>query len=870
MATSIPMHDLRSSFDVIVDQYIDMVDGRLSIASVSSQAHDENDDQHHSSSDTASSLTASDHSDDDSDGPMMRKSYYEPQQDDDLFKDEEDRLIGADDTNHDDDDILIHPKPKRGSRTWLCFTFFAFLLAGWLIWLIVVQNMAPDQASDEDVAAANHIDLADVFSDDFIPKQPKVTWIDDGKESGKIAYVDPKSRHLVARHVDTKQVQVLINATHLTVSKKPLAISKFSFSKDQRYIMLCANASKSLNEPPAYSVYIYDRVRQSLEPLLDPSSTSIGPAVAYAEWSPMSSRVAYVMNNNLYISDLLDHKQITHDGSATVFNGVLDWVYQEELLDQRHALWWSPDGSHLAYLRLDTGAVPEIHLPIYNTSAATSTATATADDDVYPGEMAIRYPKAGSPNPQVMVHVYALDIGLTHVLTSNATVAPSAKANDGFEEIEVQDRLVTDVAWLTAQHDYLAFKQTNRVQDRVVTNVVQLGGGQNRHDAHMWTVDVAAPPADGGWIDQGMNMQFVQQTKGALIFVDWLNNEGFMHMAKIVLKLPSMAAEKQWLTSGQWEVETGSMVVDRQQQTIFYASTERSPLERHIYTLSIADARGSKQCLTCPSDANVYGYYRASFSPDSAYYALHYDGPDVPWTHVNKVGQANVSLALQTNDILRQKLTGVDLPVRRYITINSGGYELNVEEQLPPGFDASQKYPVLFRVYGGPGSQAVTREFSLDWHTFLSSKLQYIVVTVDGRGTGARGRDFRIGVRRQLGKLEVLDQLNAARHWKDLKYVDSARMSIWGWSYGGYLVAKCIEANTDLFKAAVAVAPVTDWRYYDSVYTERYMLTPKLNPEGYHQSAVNNMTGFANTKFLLVHGTADNNGKYQHVTVPQA
>ncbi|ORX53155.1 hypothetical protein DM01DRAFT_1051770 [Hesseltinella vesiculosa] len=747
--------------------------------------------------------------------------------------------------------ILTSPPPPQNAqrgKTWLCFGFFVFLLSGWLIWLIVMQNLSPD-ATNEDETTVKHIDFNDIFNTDYTPKRPRITWANDGNLTGHIALLDRATNNLLVQHVDTKKAQLLVKGSQLVMNNRSLSIDHFSFSQDQKHILLSANASKVWQRSKVSTMYVYNRARQHLSLLLEP-----GVTVSFAQWSPTGRHIAYVRENNLYVTDLATHTQITHDGSDTVFNGIPDWVYEEELLNQDHALWWSPDGNRLAYLRLDASQVPVLHLPIYEESA----------NDIYPSEQAIRYPKAGQANPMATLHVYSLETAIDSVVLGNATVAATLSPTNGQSQtdFDVDDRLVVDVAWMTDDSDVLLFKQTNRVQDLQITNIVQWHNGTN---ATLSTLSKDAP-LDRGWLDQGMNMRFVSRTNDTLVFVDWLNNDqGYMHLAQLTLRLDEMAIDRVWLTSGPWEIQDRSVVVDPIRQKVYFISTERSPLERHLYMLSLATAE--KTCMTCPDDIDLTAFYEATFSPDKSYYVLHYQGPDVPVTTIHHVDDSKIELTVQANDGLKQKLANFDLPTKRYVTITSGGRELHVEEQLPPGFDATQKYPVLFRVYGGPNSQSVTHEFQLDWHTFLSSKLQYIVVTVDGRGTGNRGRDFRMDVRGRLGTLEAVDQLNAARHWSQLKYVDASRISIWGWSFGGFLVAKCIEANQGIFKAGMAVAPVTDWRYYDSVYTERYMLTPDMNPEGYQRSAVTNMTGFANTKFLLVHGTADDNVHFQNTAI---
>ena len=240
---------------------------------------------------------------------------------------------------------------------------------------------------------------------------------------------------------------------------------------------------------------------------------------------------------------------------------------------------------------------------------------------------------------------------------------------------------------------------------------------------------------------------------------------------------------------------------------------------------------------------------------------MQYRGPEVPWQRLIQTGQDGFSELLEGNAELNSTLSEFLRPIVTRTTIISDDNELNLVQITPPNFDASgrKKYPVLIRVYGGPGSQMVSNLWSRDWHTYLACEKKYIIVLVDGRGTGFKGRKLRNPVTDDLGHWEVVDQIAAAREMVKRVYVDRTRIGIWGWSYGGYMTCKTLEADSGIFTLGMAVAPVTDWRYYDSIYTERYMRTPEENPEGYERSAVNNMTGFGNADFLLAHGTGDDN-----------
>ncbi|KAI9283253.1 Alpha/Beta hydrolase protein [Sporodiniella umbellata] len=526
------------------------------------------------------------------------------------------------------------------------------------------------------------------------------------------------------------------------------------------------------------------------------------PSISYTLWSPSGHTLAYIMDNNIYITNLVEHNRVTLDGSKVVLNGVLGWVYEEDVFGRDHAIWWSPDSTHLAYLKFDEKDVPNYRLQYY-----------MKKNSSYPEEVDVKYPKPGAPNPLVSLHVYSLSSKNSLMLTSNLSVNVTADISSDFKEFNISNRILTDVTWATNTSTHLLFKQTNRVQDHEITSLATIAN----NSAHIESIRVYKP-SDSGWVDISQSMTYIS-TKA--------NNSN--------------------------------------QSTVSYAD-KRSRLERHVYRIQLnSKLPGStKTCLTCPKDPEDHAYYSVSFSPLKRFYVLSYEGPGVPTTAIKSTDNEGLNKVLTNNESLQRLLKSFDLPRTRMTSVKSGGVDMDAMEILPPDFDATKKYPVLFCVYGGPGSQLVDYRFDLSWSTFLASKLGYIIVTVDGRGTGFRGRKYQMGIRGRLGELETIDQINAAKHWASLEYVDKARIAIWGWSYGGYLTAKVIEANSGLFAAGLAVAPVTDWKYYDSVYTERYMLTPEMNPKGYEQSAVNKMEGFENTKFLLLHGTADDNVHFQN------
>ncbi|CAO3622792.1 unnamed protein product [Mucor hiemalis] len=750
---------------------------------------------------------------------------------------------------------------KKGFN-FICVGFLSILALAWILWTISIAQLFTGLSGTDDIeleeAISKQIQFEDIFNSTFSPKRTHLVWVGNDPKDGIYTYRDLDTNDILLESIEDRKSQVFVHEKDLSIEDGIIDVNSFELSYDAEYILLRTNVTSVFRHSTLFNAYIYRLSDKKIFPLISTSTVNTAPKISYAEWSPSGHQIAFVMNNDLYISDLKKHTRVTFDGSKTVFNGVPDWVYEEEIFASDFALWWSPDSTHIAYLRLDETEVPEFYLQLYTDRNAS-----------YPKQQNIKYPKAGAPNPLVSLHIYSLESNTTIVATTTDELnSVSIMDTKDFTDFDQEDRLIIDVAWASDSHSHLLFKQTNRIQDHQLTNIVNI----NSKDIKKSTVRLVEEykPTDGGWIDVSQSMVYLPSTKSSesIRYLDILDSaDGYPHLA--VVTVDKDGSEINWLTSGEWEVVSGTVEVDEKRQLVHFTSTERSPFERHLYTISLnaSSPASTKKCITCPVNPEEHAYYSTSFSPKSGYYILNYEGPGIPTTVVRKVDDPEFTYVLQNNTELKTLLENYNLPRTHMKSITSGGVDLTAMEVVPHDFDASKKYPVLFHVYGGPGSQLVSHKFELSWQTFVASQLGFIVVTVDGRGTGFQGRKFRVGVRGRLGELETIDQVNAGRHWANLDYVDEYRMAIWGWSYGGYMTTKVIEANDGVFSTGLAVAPVTDWRYYDSVYTERYMKTPVLNPEGYESSAVNNMTGFKNAKYLLAHGTGDDNVHFQHSAV---
>ncbi|KAJ2592420.1 Dpp4p [Coemansia sp. RSA 1722] len=651
----------------------------------------------------------------------------------------------------------------------------------------------------------------------------------------------------------------------------PFVPLSWSVSADWEYLLFNVHSERVWRHSVRGTYFLYNRHEHTMIPL-----TSDGnDRVQRVEWAPAGHRLLFVRDNDLFVSDMMHEIQVTDDGSDSVFNGLADWVYEEEVLGSGASSWWAPDGQALAFLRLDDAPVPTFEYQLYHPDNRSQ---------AYPTDIRLHYPKAGAANPRATLYVYqpGFDVG-----------PPASRASDNsdtaFHVHEVlldgafapEDTVVASVAWVTETHSKLLVRVMNRVQDQAKVFVATTDPAQPKAKLAR-ELSTGGDDGDGAWIEIAQPPLFVAaRTVDSLTadaYVEIVERDGRAHLA---LFSPVDARDPlRWLTEGDFDVISGTVSVGRRGALVGFASTQVSSTEFHVYQADLARDGAVRALSPRPAgsssskriNAARSGTYSASFSPGGTLHVLSYRGPELPWQAVYSSGDAAFERVLSDNTNAAHALADYDLPRVEFLQIpTDDGQTMNAMATYPPGFDpdARARYGVLLRVYGGPNSQLVSRAFSLDWHSALASQtdvpdMPWIVVTADGRGTGYRGRAWRSAVSKQLGVLEPDDQAAAARFFQDKPFVNARRIAIWGWSYGGYTTARCVERHPDIFRVGMAVAPVTDWRLYDSVYTERYMKTPLENPDGYAASVVTNTTAFAAARFLVQHGTGDDNVHLQN------
>lgn len=581
--------------------------------------------------------------------------------------------------------------------------------------------------------------------------------------------------------------------------------------------------------------WVHDIKTNSTKPLLE-NKASI------AELSPDGETVAYVYNRDVYVYDIESEKstRVTSDGGDSVFNGIPDWAYEEEVFAGDSALWWSPDGTEIAYLRTDDTAVPEFPIPYFLNGDK---------NKAYPVLSKLKYPKPGYANPQVELWVYPIN-------------AKHAKPSKVGIDTSLNETIITEVVWVG---ESLVAKLSDRQSDAQEVWSVDCSTLASKKSAvEASRVRYDSPEAvNNGWYEVTHNIIAV----GAEGYVDTVDVDGYNHLAFF----KTDDSDPIVLTSGEWEVLDESISVNVDTRHVYFHA-EFSPSEKTLYRVSLDAPKQLEQVLNVGK-----GVYSAKFSGDTSYAVVVYSCPNTPAVQYMITLPADLKMmkqwTLQDNKELKALLNGRQLigdklkqPLVRFYNQTVGDVEVSVREILPSKFRERKKYPVVFYNYGGPGSQQVLEQFGIDFQRVLAEELDVIVVTVDPRGTGGRGRAFRDVVRDHIGDFESEDVISVAKIWADKKYVDSKKLAIWGWSYGGFLTLKTLERDVDqVFSYGVAVAPVTDWSLYDSIYTERYMHTPKLNPEGYMSSEITDVETLAkHNRFLIMHGSGDDNVHFQN------
>lgn len=660
-------------------------------------------------------------------------------------------------------------------------------------------------------AQSKKLTMNDIFRSSVFNQQGVygLNSMNDGKSYASIKYDATSRGYVVARNnfSNGQQAEILYSRSDLIYGKDTLDLST-NFNADESKVLIARDEEPVYRRSSIANYFVYDIKAKKLIKVSDNGKQS------FATFSPDGKMIAFVRNNNIFIKDLGNggEKQITFDGlNNKIINGRTDWVYEEEF-EFAPAFFWSPDSKKIAFYRFDETLVPEFSMTMY--------------DGLYPTEYKYKYPKPGEKNSVVSIHIYGLESGRTNTVDVGKET----------------DQYIPKVSW------------TN---DPNTLCVIRMNRHQNRQDYLLSDVSgktrVIRTDTDPAYIQtETQRLTFLKKTKH---FINLSEQDGYNHIylydlnGKIVRQL----------TKGAWDV-TELYGVDEKNGLIYYQSAERSPLQRDIYCVTL---NGSGKKLLSPQK----GTNNATFSSDYSYYILNHNTVNEPSIITLNDRSGKTIRTLEDNHSLKSRLSDFEIPATEFFTFNtSTGVSLNGSMVKPANFDAQKKYPVLMYVYGGPGSQTVADSWGggrAKWNSYLAQQ-GYIVVSIDGRGTGYRGAKFKKVTYKDLGNYELQDQIEGAKWLAKQHFVDAGRIGIWGWSFGGYMSSLCITKGAGIFKMAIAVAPVTSWRFYDSIYTERYLQTPQENPAGYDENSPINFAKNMKGNFLLVHGTGDDNVHFQN------
>ena len=596
---------------------------------------------------------------------------------------------------------------------------------------------------------------------------------------------------------------------------KAINTQDYQVSADKKRIIFFTGKEPIYRHSSKSSAYIYDVATKKTLPL------NAGK-VLHATFSPDGNKIAYVFENNLYVYDIPSAKNtaITTDGKWNhIINGNADWVYEEEFSFSR-AFDWSPNGTYIAYYKFDESKVKEYNMTVY--------------DDRYNKDYRYKYPKTGDSNSTVSIHIYNVNNGQQ----------TQAQYQQG-------DIYIPRIKWTQADDKLVVFWM-NRLQNelKLLLTDAKTGAATNIYEEkNKYYVDIN----DDWWfLKDGKHFLFGSEVNG------WYR-----------LYLHSLDGKRRTeITKVNYDITTINGV-DESNRLIYYTAAYPTPMDRNLF---VADFDGKKVTQI----TNGRGWHRVELKKDFTQFYDFYTNINTPQTvtlyNINKAKNgavtASVNKVVNENTKLKNTLNDYAIGQAEFIRVpNSKGDTLNGWMLKPANFDPSKKYPVLFCNYGGPGSQQVANRFGAAsmWHQLLAQR-GFIIVSVDNTGTGFRGEEFKKKTYLKLGQLEIEDQIDAAKWMRKMPFVDSRNIGHYGWSFGGFMSSLAITKGADVFTAAVAGAPVTSWRYYDNIYTERFMRTPQENPLGYDTTAPINYVNRIKGKYLLLHGTADDNVHYQNAT----
>ncbi|XP_039611334.1 inactive dipeptidyl peptidase 10-like isoform X1 [Polypterus senegalus] len=666
------------------------------------------------------------------------------------------------------------------------------------------------------------LSFEDLFKSNFTILDPEAKWISDTE----VVYKN-RDGHVLKFNVETNETRILLeNTTFVT-----FIVAKYQVSPDLRYVLLAYDVKQVYRYSFTASYVIYNIHTREVWELNPPEVED--SVLQHAAWGMQGQQLIYIFENNIYYQPDVKSSslRLTSSGKeGVVFNGIADWLYEEELLQSHVAHWWSPDGERLAFLMINDSLVPNMALPRLTGS-------------LYPKGKQYPYPKAGQVNPTVKLYVVNL-YGPMH--TQELTPPDSLKAREHY---------ISMVKWVN--NTKAAVRWLNRAQNISILTVCETttGACSKRHEV-----------ASEVWISK-QNDEPVFSKDGSKFFLTVPVKQGgrgeFHHISMFNIQPKTDQITVRHLTSGNWEV-TKILAYDENHQKLYFLSTHGSPRQRQLFSVSTVGLF-PRHCLTCEFNQPRCSYFNADISPNNQHFILHCQGPGIPTTTLHNMNNPSYYYMLENNTILAENVKEKKVQQTEFRIISNEDFELPLKLSFPVDFSELRQYPVLLIVDGAPGSQLVTDKFHLDWDSVLVSSDNVIVARCDGRGSGFQGQRILQEVYRRLGTVEVKDQIAAIEYLSKLKYVDPTRIGVFGRGYGGYIALMMLKSTERLFKCTVAMSPITDWKLYASAFSERYIGLPSREENLYQVSSVlHDIQELKEQNVMLIHGTSDANVHFQH------
>ncbi|RWS06757.1 prolyl endopeptidase FAP-like protein, partial [Dinothrombium tinctorium] len=671
------------------------------------------------------------------------------------------------------------------------------------------------------------LQLDEIIRGVFSPFNFNGTWLSDSE----LLYTDFDG-NLVLLNLDVQPLQAKIIVKNSVLQSN--FVQKYSISPDRTYLLLVLDIKK-LFRYTYYAKHKLHRIKDERLTALTPDPKRPNEDLQYASWGPRGTQLVFVHKQDIYYKRNATEKAIkiaTSVEESVIYNGIPDWLYEEEILSSSNAIWWSPNGIKICYASFNDSEVDLMSFTTYGQYED--------PNNLYPTIEQIRYPKPGRPNPTVKLWVYDISTGSTSQL-----IAP--------DEIKNTEHYFTTLNWLDDERVSVIWLK--RVQNYSIVTICSPSNG--------WLCEknFELTSKTDGWVEPYEAPVFTEDKKHYFLRIPSLQKSSgdyFKHIAKISVE----GGSYEMITSGDFET-TEILTYNPNFQILYYMSTlAGKPGERHIFGVNLTNKE--LKCLSCGDVNCLYNF--AKFSEKAKYYVFGCMGPQVPKFELRNSRSNQFLVTLQSNELIKEKLAIKLLPrIKKFTVPLEGGFNASVELYIPPSLreDESTKYPLLIHVYGGPGSQQVNERFIISWGFYLSSRKNIIYGMIDGRGSGYKGDKLLHSLYRHLGTVEVEDQIAVTRYLSnELPFIDKSRIGIWGWSYGGYVTAMALASDNSVFSCGISVAPVSSWLYYDSAYTERFMGFPTSDDNyiNYKKADVFRKTvNFKGKKFLLIHGTADDN-----------